>query len=77
MSLSQAKRYEKQRVKNKSTYWLTFELEWRDFMRSRPESVLACPVSSRICTSVSSICTSVSSIVSLFCTGDAGSSGAT
>ncbi|KAJ1474529.1 hypothetical protein T484DRAFT_1831989, partial [Baffinella frigidus] len=28
-----AKRYEKERVKNKSTYWLTFELEWRDFMR--------------------------------------------
>jgi len=26
-----AQRYEKERVKNKSTYWLTFELTWRDF----------------------------------------------
>jgi len=27
----EAQRYEKERVKNKSTYWLTFELIWRDF----------------------------------------------
>lgn len=26
-------KYEKQRVKNKSTYWLVFELLWRDFFR--------------------------------------------
>eukprot|EP00930_Biecheleria_cincta_P045532 TRINITY_DN31375_c0_g1_i1.p1 TRINITY_DN31375_c0_g1~~TRINITY_DN31375_c0_g1_i1.p1 ORF type:complete len:513 (+),score=99.31 TRINITY_DN31375_c0_g1_i1:44-1582(+) len=28
---SEAKRYESQRIKNKSTYWLIFELTWRDF----------------------------------------------
>merc|ERR1719399_1278545 len=28
---SAAQRYEKERVKNKSTYWLVFELTWRDF----------------------------------------------
>lgn len=28
---TEAKRYEKERVKNKSTYWLVFELIWRDF----------------------------------------------
>jgi len=27
----EAQRYEKERVKNKSTYWLIFELTWRDF----------------------------------------------
>jgi len=27
----EAQRYEKERVKNKSTYWLVFELTWRDF----------------------------------------------
>jgi len=27
----EVQRYEKQRVKNKSTYWLVFELLWRDF----------------------------------------------
>jgi len=27
------KRYEKERTKNKSTYWLVFELLWRDFFR--------------------------------------------
>lgn len=27
----EAQRYEAERVKNKSTYWLIFELEWRDF----------------------------------------------
>ena len=27
----EAQRYEQERVKNKSTYWLVFELEWRDF----------------------------------------------
>jgi deoxyribodipyrimidine photo-lyase len=27
----EAQRYEQQRVKNKSTYWLVFELTWRDF----------------------------------------------
>lgn len=27
----EAQRYERQRVKNKSTYWLIFELTWRDF----------------------------------------------
>jgi hypothetical protein len=30
---AEAQRYERERVKNKSTYWLTFELEWRDFFR--------------------------------------------
>jgi len=29
----EVKRYEKQRVKNKSTYWLIFELLWRDYFR--------------------------------------------
>jgi deoxyribodipyrimidine photo-lyase len=29
----QVKRYEAERVKNKSTYWLIFELLWRDFFR--------------------------------------------
>ena len=29
----QVKEYEAQRVKNKSTYWLVFELLWRDFFR--------------------------------------------
>jgi len=27
----EAQRYERERVKNKSTYWLIFELTWRDF----------------------------------------------
>jgi deoxyribodipyrimidine photo-lyase len=27
----EAQRYEKERTKNKSTYWLVFELTWRDF----------------------------------------------
>jgi len=27
----EAQRYERERVKNKSTYWLVFELTWRDF----------------------------------------------
>ncbi len=30
---AQVKRYEAERVKNKSTYWLIFELLWRDFFR--------------------------------------------
>eukprot|EP00325_Prymnesiales_sp_UTEX-LB-985_P002488 CAMPEP_0174694220 /NCGR_PEP_ID=MMETSP1094-20130205/827_1 /TAXON_ID=156173 /ORGANISM="Chrysochromulina brevifilum, Strain UTEX LB 985" /LENGTH=669 /DNA_ID=CAMNT_0015890377 /DNA_START=63 /DNA_END=2073 /DNA_ORIENTATION=+ len=29
----QCERYERERVKNKSTYWLVFELIWRDFFR--------------------------------------------
>ncbi|WKN40990.1 DASH family cryptochrome [Tunicatimonas pelagia] len=29
----EVKRYEQQRVKNKSTYWLVFELLWRDYFR--------------------------------------------
>jgi len=29
----EVKRYEEERVKNKSTYWLIFELLWRDFFR--------------------------------------------
>ena len=29
----EVKRYEKERVKNKSTYWLVFELLWRDYFR--------------------------------------------
>ena len=27
------KKYEAQRTANKSTYWVIFELEWRDFYR--------------------------------------------
>ena len=30
---AELKRYEKERVKNKSTYWIFFELMWRDFFR--------------------------------------------
>lgn len=30
----QVKRYEEQRGSNKSTYWVIFELIWRDFFRS-------------------------------------------
>jgi deoxyribodipyrimidine photo-lyase len=30
---NEAKRYENERIKNKSTYWLIFELHWRDFFR--------------------------------------------
>lgn len=30
---AQCAKYEEQRVKNKSTYWLVFELLWRDFFR--------------------------------------------
>jgi len=30
---NECKKYEKQRVENKSTYWLVFELTWRDFYR--------------------------------------------
>ncbi len=30
---SEVKRYESERIKNKSTYWLIFELLWRDFFR--------------------------------------------
>jgi len=30
---SELKKYEEERVKNKSTYWLFFELMWRDFFR--------------------------------------------
>ena len=33
MIYSEIKRYEKERVSNKSTYWLVFELIWRDFFR--------------------------------------------
>lgn len=33
MIYEQVKEYEAQRVKNKSTYWLVFELLWRDFFR--------------------------------------------
>ncbi|MGD1892541.1 MAG: DASH family cryptochrome [Cyclobacteriaceae bacterium] len=29
----EVKRYEQQRVKNKSTYWMVFELLWRDYFR--------------------------------------------
>merc|ERR1711865_843799 len=29
----ECKRYEKERVANKSTYWLVFELLWRDFFK--------------------------------------------
>lgn len=29
----ECQRYERERVKNKSTYWLVFELIWRDFMK--------------------------------------------
>ena len=29
----EVKRYEAERKKNKSTYWLIFELMWRDFFR--------------------------------------------
>lgn len=31
--VSEVKRYESQRTANKSTYWLIFELIWRDFFR--------------------------------------------
>jgi deoxyribodipyrimidine photo-lyase len=30
---AECKRYEKERVENKSTYWMVFELIWRDFYR--------------------------------------------
>ena len=30
---AECKRYERERVKNKSTYWLVFELLWRDFFQ--------------------------------------------
>ena len=30
---AEVKRYEKERESNKSTYWLIFELIWRDFFR--------------------------------------------
>ncbi|MEM1042622.1 MAG: DASH family cryptochrome [Bacteroidota bacterium] len=30
---AEVRRYEAERVKNRSTYWLTFELLWRDFFR--------------------------------------------
>lgn len=30
---AECKRYEEQRVKNKSTYWLVFELLWRDYFQ--------------------------------------------
>lgn len=30
---AQVRRYEKERVENKSTYWLLFELIWRDYFR--------------------------------------------
>lgn len=29
----QVRRYERERVENKSTYWLLFELIWRDYFR--------------------------------------------
>jgi hypothetical protein len=29
----EVKRYERERRKNKSTYWITHELLWRDFVR--------------------------------------------
>jgi deoxyribodipyrimidine photo-lyase len=34
----EAQRYEKERTKNKSTYWLVFELTWRDFFVYMTES---------------------------------------
>jgi deoxyribodipyrimidine photo-lyase len=33
MIYAEVKRYELERVKNKSTYWIIFELLWRDFFR--------------------------------------------
>ncbi|MEL6122453.1 MAG: DASH family cryptochrome [Bacteroidota bacterium] len=33
MVYAELSRYEKERIKNKSTYWLYFELLWRDFFR--------------------------------------------
>jgi deoxyribodipyrimidine photo-lyase len=33
MVYEEVKRYEQERVKNKSTYWLIFELLWRDYFR--------------------------------------------
>jgi deoxyribodipyrimidine photo-lyase len=32
---NEVQKYEAQRVRNKSTYWLIFELYWRDFFRKR------------------------------------------
>lgn len=32
----QIKKYEEQHGSNKSTYWVTFELIWRDFFRCLP-----------------------------------------
>ncbi len=29
--VDEAKRYERERIANKSTYWILFELTWRDF----------------------------------------------
>ena len=31
---SEISKYENQRTKNKSTYWVLFELLWRDYFRS-------------------------------------------
>jgi deoxyribodipyrimidine photolyase len=33
LNLPTLRRYERERVKNKSTYWVVFELLWRDFFR--------------------------------------------
>ena len=33
LHLQEVKRYERERRKNKSTYWITHELLWRDFVR--------------------------------------------
>ena len=35
----QVKKYEEQHGSNKSTYWVIFELIWRDFFRSAPCSM--------------------------------------
>ena len=34
MIASEISKYENQRTKNKSTYWVLFELLWRDYFRS-------------------------------------------
>lgn len=33
---SEIERYQSQRTKNKSTYWVIFELLWRDYFRYEP-----------------------------------------
>lgn len=60
---SQVKKYEEQHGSNKSTYWVTFELIWRDYFRCAASSPGG--QSSRLCRLTLLLCTCMSTLVLL------------